>query len=126
QNALSGWIMLVGWVPLALIAPFFDPQPLASELAQRASRGWVSRVYNIFFAGTLANLAWFMLARTLPVAISSLSSLPVPVVGVISCMVLLGQRPGRQAWDELALVVGVLFIVMSERRKAPAGARSRH
>ena len=126
QNALSGWIMLVGWVPLALIAPFFDPQPLGSELAQLSSRGWFSIVYNIFFAGTLANLAWFMLARTLPVAISSLSSLPVPVVGVISGMILLGERPGVQEWLALALVVGALFIVMSERRRAPAGAQSPH
>jgi drug/metabolite transporter (DMT)-like permease len=126
QNALSGWIMLVGWVPLALMAPFFDPQPLGAELAQLSSRGWFSIVYNIFLAGTLANLAWFMLARTLPVAISSLSSLPVPVVGVLSGMILLGERPGVQEWVARALVVGALFIVMSERRKAPAGAQAPH
>ncbi|MDQ2916871.1 MAG: DMT family transporter, partial [Pseudomonadota bacterium] len=69
-------------------------------------------IYNIFFAGTVANLAWFMLARTLPVAVSSLSSLPVPVVGVISGMILLGERPGWPEWVALGLVVVALFIVM--------------
>ena len=122
QNALSGWMMLVGWVPLALIAPFFDPQPLAAELAQLSPRGWFAVVYNILFAGALANLAWFMLARTLPVAVSSLSSLPVPVVGVISGMILLGERPGVQEWIALALVVAALFTVLFTPRPAATGA----
>jgi len=122
QNALSGWMMLIGWVPLALLAPFLDPQPLGAELAQLSARGWFSIVYNIFLAGTLANLVWFMLARTLPVAISSLSSLPVPVVGVISGMILLGERPGPQEWIALALVLAALFIVMFTPRRPGADA----
>jgi drug/metabolite transporter (DMT)-like permease len=116
QNALSGWIMLIGSIPLVLLAPFLDPQPLGAVLAQLSFRGWFAVVYNILFAGALANLAWFMLARTLPVAISSLSSLPVPVVGVIAGMVLLGERPGVQEWIALALVVAALFIVLSDRK----------
>ena len=95
-------------------APLFDSQPLAMELAHLSHRGWFAIVYNIFFAGAVANLAWFMLARTLPVAVSSLSSLPVPVVGVISGMILLGERPGLQEWLALGLVVAALFIVMFE------------
>jgi len=112
QNALTGWMMLLGWVPLAVTAPFFDSQPLASELASLSHRGWFAIAYNIFLAGTLAHWAWFTLARTLPVAISSLSSLPVPVVGVISGIVLLGERPGVQEWIALALVVAALFTVL--------------
>ena len=63
-------------------------------------------------AGTLAHWAWFTLARTLPVTVSSLSSLPVPVVGVISGILLLGERPGVQEWIALALVVAALFTVL--------------
>ncbi len=118
QNALSGWMMLIGWIPLALAAPFLDAQPLGAELARLSLRGWFSLFYNVFLAGTIANLAWFMLARSLPVAISSLSSLPVPVVGVISGMLLLGERPGLQEWIALALVVSALAIVMLAPRQA--------
>ena len=120
QNALSGWMMLLGWMPLALFAPLFDAQPLASELAALSARGWFAILYNIFLAGTLAHWAWFTLARTLPVAVSSLSSLPVPVVGVISGIVLLGERPGTQEWVALALVVAALFTVLFQ----PAGRRA--
>jgi drug/metabolite transporter (DMT)-like permease len=120
QNALSGWMMLLGWMPLALLAPLFDAQPLASELAALSARGWFAILYNIFLAGTLAHWAWFTLARTLPVAVSSLSSLPVPVAGVISGIVLLGERPGTQEWVALALVVAALFTVLFQ----PAGRRA--
>ena len=112
QNTLSGWMMLLGWVPLALLAPVFDPQPLSVALANLSARGWFAIGYNIFLAGTLAHWAWFTLARTLPVAVSSLSSLPVPVVGVFSGIVLLGERPGPQEWIALALVVAALFTVL--------------
>ena len=119
QNALSGWMMLLGWIPLAVLAPFFDAQPLTTELAGLSPRGWFAIAYNVFLAGTLAHWAWFTLARTLPVAVSSLSSLPVPVVGVFSGIVLLGERPGTQEWIALALVVAALFTVLfqpSEKR----------
>jgi drug/metabolite transporter (DMT)-like permease len=112
QNTLMGWMILLGWVPIALLAPFFDPQPLATELGALSQRGWFAIVYNILLAGTVAHWAWFTLVRTLPVAISSLSSLPVPVVGVISGMVVLGEQPGVQEWIALALVVVALFIVL--------------
>jgi drug/metabolite transporter (DMT)-like permease len=84
------------------------------EVAHLSHRGWFAIFYNIFFAGVIANLAWFMLARTLPVAVSSLSSLPIPVVGVVSGMILLGERPGLQEWLALGLVVAALFIVRFE------------
>jgi len=123
QNALSGWMMIVGWLPIVALAPFFDAQPLTSELASLSWRGWFAIVYNIFLAGTVAHWAWFHLARTLPVAVSSLSSLPVPVVGVFAGMIVLGEKPGPQEWVALALVVGALFIVMFEpRKKQPSAA----
>jgi len=112
QNTLSGWMMLAGSLPLLVVAPFLDPQPLAAELANLSPRGWFAIVYNVFLAGTVAHWAWFTLARTLPVAVSSLSSLPVPVVGVFSGIVLLGERPGAQEWIALALVVTALFTVL--------------
>jgi drug/metabolite transporter (DMT)-like permease len=124
QNTLSGWMMLVGWLPLALAAPLFDHQPLATTLASLSARGWFAIVYNIFLAGTIAHWAWFTLARTLPVAVSSLSSLPVPVVGVLSGMLVLHERPGAQEWIALGLVVAALFVVLFQpgARKPVAAA----
>jgi drug/metabolite transporter (DMT)-like permease len=124
QNTLSGWMMLCGWLPLALLAPLFDPVPLAQAVHGLTARGWFALTYNVLLAGTLAHWAWFRLVRTLPVAMSSLSSLPVPVVGVFSGIVLLDERPGTREWAALALVVLALFVVLFDpaRRYAPAAA----
>jgi len=108
QNALTGWMMLLGWIPLAALAPFFDGQPLHWPSAA----GWFALVYNMFLAGTLAHWAWYSLARTLPVAVSSMSSLPVPIVGVFSGMLVLGERPGTGEWVALALVVAAMVAVL--------------
>jgi len=111
QNALSGWMMLLGWLPLAIMAPFLDPHPL-SYLATISGKAWFAIVYNMLLAGTIAHWAWFTLARTLPVAVSSMSSLPVPVVGVFAGMVFLGERPGAAEFTALALVLASLVAVL--------------
>jgi drug/metabolite transporter (DMT)-like permease len=116
QNVLSGWMMLLGWIPIALLAPFFATGPLPAPSAA----GWFAILYNIFLAGTLAHWAWFTLARTLPVAVSSMSSLPVPIVGVFAGMLVLGERPGAAEWVALTLVLAALVAVLWSPRPPPA------
>ncbi len=111
QNTMSGWMMLIGWLPIAVLVPFFDPHPWLTVSTMNGT-AWFAVLYNIFFAGTLAHWAWFTMARTLPVAVSSLSSLPVPVVGVLSGMLFLGERPGASEFIALALVLASLGAVL--------------
>ena len=81
-------------------------------------------LYNIFLAGTLAHWAWFKMARTLPVAVSSLSSLPVPVVGVLSGMLFLGERPGWSEFVALGLVLAALATVLFAPASKPEAFES--
>lgn len=118
QNTLSGWMMLIGWAPLAIAAPFFETHP-ASYLLHLSAGAWFAVLYNIFLAGTVAHWAWFRLARTLPVAISSLTSLPVPVVGVIAGMIVLGERPGVAEFVALGLVLASLVAVLFQASGEP-------
>ena len=111
QNTLSGWMMIAGWVPLVALAPFFETHPV-SYLGHLSGPTWFAILYNVFLAGTLAHWAWFTLARTLPVAVSSMSSLPVPVVGVFAGMLVLGERPGLSEFAALALVLSSLVAVL--------------
>ncbi|MEO8346760.1 MAG: DMT family transporter [Betaproteobacteria bacterium] len=122
QNAVAGWMMLLGWLPLVILAPFLDPHP-AGYLTTLSGKAWFAIAYNIFLAGTLAHWAWFTLARTLPVAVSSLSSLPVPVVGVFAGMLFLGERPGAAEFTALALVLASLVsVLLQPRAKKPLPA----
>jgi len=120
QDTLTGWMMIVGWVPIALAAPLLDPG-WRHALDGISSGAWFAIGYNIAMAGTLAHWAWFTLARTLPVAVSSLASLPVPVVGVFAGMLVLGEHPGPPEWIALVLVLAALVAVLwpAKRREAP-------
>ncbi len=126
QNTLSGWMMLLGWLPLAIAAPFFETHPAVVPRAPVEPATWFAILYNIFLAGTLAHWAWFTLARTLPVAVSSLSSLPVPVVGVFAGMLFLGERPGASEFVALALVLSSLVSPCCCQPKTKAAAASAH
>lgn len=121
QNTLTGWMMIVGWAPLALAAPAFDPHWL-TQIPSLSRTAWFAILYNIFMAGTIAHWAWFTIARSLPVAVSSLSSLPVPVVGVFAGMLVLGERPGWPEWAALALVLSALVAVMWPSGNKPSSA----
>jgi len=116
QTAVTGWMMLLGWVPLAIVAPLF------SSVAPHHLSGatWFALLYNVFLAGTLAHWAFFTLARTLPVAVSSMSSLPVPIVGVFAGMLFLGERPGLPEWAALVLVVAAMIAVLRSPKPTPA------
>ena len=120
QNALTGWMMIAGWVPIVLAAPLLDPG-WRHALDGLSATAWFAIAYNIAMAGTLAHWAWFTLARALPVAVSSLASLPVPVVGVFAGMLVLGERPGAAEWLALALVLAALVAVLwpAQRKDAP-------
>jgi len=120
QNALTGWMMIAGWVPIALVAPLLDPG-WRHALDDLSATAWFAIAYNIAMAGTLAHWAWFTLARELPVAVSSLASLPVPVVGVFAGMLVLGERPGAAEWLALALVLAALVAVLwpAQRKDVP-------
>jgi drug/metabolite transporter (DMT)-like permease len=116
HTVVSGWMILAGCVPLAILAPFFGP-----VAPHHVSGGaWFALGYNIFLAGSLAHWAFYRLARALPVAVSSMSSLPVPIVGVLSGMLLLGERPGVSEWVALLLVVAAMFAVLSSPKPASA------
>jgi len=114
--SITGWMMLVGWVPLALVAPFFDDAGWV-QVAHYSPRAWFSIGYNVVLAGTVAHLLWYTMARTLPAAVSSMASLPVPVVGVFAGMLLLGERPGITEWIALALVIVALTAVLLPERR---------
>jgi drug/metabolite transporter (DMT)-like permease len=115
-NALSGWIMLLGAVPIVILAPVMSPGPLSMP----SPGGWFAVLYNILLAGTIAHWAWYRLARTLPVVVSSMAALPVPVVGVFSGMLFLGERPGLAEWTALALIMAAMVAVLLPPRQASA------
>jgi drug/metabolite transporter (DMT)-like permease len=116
--ALTGWMMLVGGVPIALLAALLEP----TQWRAVGLYPVLGVIYNIFVAFMFCYWAWNRIVLMVPVAVSSLSSLVTPIVGVLSGMWLLHEQP---SWREAAagtLILGAIALAL----RAPAPSRTVH
>jgi len=110
-----GFWMLASAVPVVVVATLVFERALwrAPSALQ-----WGSILYNAFVAVAFCHIVWFRLARLLPPAASGLSVMMVPVLGVFSSMVLLGERPHWQDYAALVLILAALATVVLPPRSS--------
>ena len=73
---------------------------------------WASIGYNAVGVFGFAHAAWFYLARTMPPVASSISVMLIPVLGVFSGALLLGEALHWQDWTAVALMVAAIGFVL--------------
>jgi drug/metabolite transporter (DMT)-like permease len=113
--AYTAWIMLLGGLPIIAGALLFDD---LSRLGNAGGWPVAGLLYNIFVAFAFAHWAWIKIATSVPVGVFSLSMLVIPVVGVISGMVFLGERPSWVEYAALVLVIASLLTVVIPARQS--------
>jgi drug/metabolite transporter (DMT)-like permease len=113
-SVLTGWQMLLGGLPIVLISLFVDFDQIGPV------HGWtlIGLLYNLIVAAILCHWAWFRIVAATPAAVASLGTLMIPVVGVFSSMLLLGERPTWQEYAALVIVVGAVATVVVAPRRA--------
>ena len=67
--------------------------------------------YHVIVATAFAYTLWFILLDHFSASVASLTTLAVPVVGVIGAMALVGDRPSVLDWAGFALVLGGAALV---------------
>lgn len=76
----------------------------------------IALLYNMFIAFVFCHWAWFKIATTAPASIAALSTMMIPVVGVMSGILVLGEKPGWQEMTALLLVTLSLATVLMPAR----------
>ena len=121
--SLNAWQLLVGSVPLIVIAF------LTADAGPEWS-GWfiAALVYNVLFASSLALMLWFYALRALPTGTAGLGRLIAPVVGVVAAWIQLSERPNGFELAGILLILGGLAGLAAhqfalERRKMRSQAR---
>ncbi len=112
----TAWLMLIGGVPIYIGALLFED---FSKLADVGMTSALGAAYNVLLAFAWAHWAWIKLATSVSVTVFSLSMLAIPVVGVFSGMLFLGEQPGWTEYAALAFVLGSLATVVVPQRKVP-------
>ena len=110
-STLTGWNMLAGGIPLLVAAVFLETRELHMP-GQMAAWGVM---YNVVVAFMFCYWAWNRIVLMMPVAVSSLSALFIPVIGVLSGMAFLGERPGWQEWLGGLLILAAISTVLPLR-----------
>jgi drug/metabolite transporter (DMT)-like permease len=113
-GVVAGWQLLIGVLPLCVLALLFATPP---DLGAVTTEAWVSIGYQILFANTLAYLAWFRVVRIFPATVSGIGSMAVPIVGLFSSALLVGEVIGWRELAALALVCGALAINLATARR---------
>lgn len=111
-GAYTAWIMFLGGVPIFLGTLLFE------DLARLRAVGfwaWSGVLYNVFVSFAFAHWAWIKIATSVPVSVFSISMLIIPVIGVLSGIAFLGERPSWAEVAALLLVLSALATVIRPR-----------
>ena len=84
---------------------------------------WVAIVYNGILIFGFAHAAWFTLARSLPPVASNLSTMMIPILGVFSGALWLGEVLHWQDWAAVVLMAVPILGVFSEIGRASCRER---
>ena len=111
--ALTGWQLLVGGIPIVLAWPLVEGPP---DLASVSLIGWLALAYVIFAGLVFCFSTHVRLIRTLPAMVAALVTLAIPVVGLLSSAIMLGEPIGAGELAALALVLVSLTLVLVPAR----------
>ena len=108
--SLTAWQMLAGALGLIVVAL------LVPERAIEWNGAFVAAlVYNALLATGLAWLLWSWVVEQLPTTVAGLSSLAIPMLGVLFAWAVLGERPSLAEGAGIVLV-GVALALVALRR----------
>src|SRR5262249_6386004 len=93
--ALTGWQLILGAVPIALgtlLRLGWGPGDGVQAATHLSPGAQVGAAYATFVGVTFCHWAWFKLVGALPAAVAAIGVLGIPVVGVFSSALLIGER----------------------------------
>jgi drug/metabolite transporter (DMT)-like permease len=106
---LTGWQFIVGAIPVVTGTLLFPSGIAVSPISPKAI---LALGYTIILATLFCHWAWFKAVSLLPTSVASMGTLPIPVLGVFSSALILGERVGLREFVALVLVLAGLSIVL--------------
>lgn len=110
--AISFWMALLTTGVMSVLAWVFERHDWHAP----SEATWGAIAFNALLVFGFAQAAWFYLARGLPPVASTLSVMLIPVLGVFSGALWLGERLHWQDWAAVLLMVVSIAAVLWPRR----------
>jgi drug/metabolite transporter (DMT)-like permease len=108
-TVLTGWQLILGGIPVIIGAFILEPMTVLFQVSWQAilATGYAILIGNIF-----CFWAWVKVVHLFPASVASIGTLAIPVIGVLSSALVLGEPIGFGEIAPLILVVMALSIVM--------------
>jgi drug/metabolite transporter (DMT)-like permease len=117
-TVLTGWQVLLGGVPIALGAAIrlaaAGSAGSGLGLASVSSAALLGLAYATLVGAIFCHWAWFRLVSILPAAVAAIGTLGIPIVGLFSSALILGEPVGAGEILALVMVVAGLGILVRE------------
>ena len=117
-SVLAGWQLLLGGLPVILGALLldrgFDPMAVSGT-------AWAATLYAALIPMIYCHWAWFRVVGIYPAAVAAVGTLAIPVLGVLSSSLALGEPVGLDIVLSLVLVIAglVLVLILPSLRRRP-------
>jgi drug/metabolite transporter (DMT)-like permease len=108
-SLLTAWQLLVGSLPVLIGALIMDP---INSVLQLSPKGIIAMVYMILFPMIFCYWAWFKVVSILPATLATICTLSIPVIGVFTSALMLGEAITSLEITALVLVLLALSVVL--------------
>lgn len=105
---LAGWQLLIGGIPLAVLAVTQDTAPFE----RLTLTGAITVAYVICLGTVFGYWAWFTVLTLASASVAAIAVLPVPLVGVMTSMLVLGESVGWRETLALLSITAALVTVL--------------
>jgi drug/metabolite transporter (DMT)-like permease len=117
-TVLAGWQILLGGIPVMLGMVIFDQ---GFDFGAVRAVAWIPVFYAAIVPMLFCQWAWFKIVATFPAQVATIGTLAIPVIGVASSSLALGEPIGLDVVGALLLEVVALALVLL-RPMRPVGA----
>lgn len=113
---LTLWMVIVGTIPIVALTGLIE----GYHIPNASLKAWLALTFTVIGPFIFCYYAWIKIVNIFPPGIAAISTLMIPVVGVMSGAVVLGEEPGWRGYTALFLITGALVLVLL----VPAGKRT--
>jgi drug/metabolite transporter (DMT)-like permease len=110
---VMGWQLLIGGIPVVIGAFLLDPLTALGAVTWKAAANFL---YIIAGPMIFCHWAFFVVVQIFPANVAALSTLSIPVIGVFSSALLLGETLGNSELIALCLMVVSLALTSLARK----------
>jgi drug/metabolite transporter (DMT)-like permease len=116
-TALVAWQVGLGCLPMIILGLFFEHPNFGAITAS----GWTILIFMALGSMGVCYLTWFATLRRLPAATAAIGTLAVPIFGVVTAAIILGEPLGsREALAMALTLAGVALALQKPESPMPS------